>query len=315
MRRTTDSARIALSATAAAASLLLFSFALEGDASAFCRSTTCRTTATKECETDENSCPTTGSKLFWPTSCVSYATNKLGTQDLDPVDTRAIIKKTFQAWSDVPCPAGGTASMTFQEREPVNCHKNEYNKNGPNVNVVLFQDDDWKYRGIDGTLAKTSVTYNDDTGEIYDADIEVNTANNTVTITDDPRKIQYDLQAILTHEVGHFIGIAHSPLPDAVMYASYNPGSTSQRKLTDDDIQAICDVYPPHNGVACNTEPRGGFSGECSDPADSKKLCSVSAPGNADAPGGMLGFVFGTGFLTAARFGRRRASRNGGWRK
>lgn len=297
--------------TAAAGALALLAWS--ADASAFCRSSTCRTTASKECPTDEDGCPTTGSKLFWPSSCISYATNKLGTQDLDPLDTRAIIKKTFQAWSDVPCPDGKIASMTFQERDPVSCKKSQYNKTGPNVNVVLFQDDDWKYRGIDGTLAKTSVTYNDETGEIYDADIEVNTANNTVTITDDPRKVEYDLQAILTHEVGHFIGIAHSPNPDAVMYASYNPGSTSQRKLTADDVEAVCAIYPPNSGVPCETEPRNGFSGSCDDPED-KGICSVANVGTADASMGMLGVVFGTGFLAAAR-ARRRLDLVGGRRK
>ncbi len=296
------------SAIAGAAALALLAWS--ADASAFCRSSTCRSTASKECPTDEDGCPATGAKLFWPSSCISYATNKLGTQDLDPTDTRDIIRKTFQSWSDVPCPDGKVASMTFQEREPVSCKKSQYNKTGPNVNVVLFQDDDWKYRGIDGTLAKTSVTYNDETGEIYDADIEVNTANNTVTITDDPRKVQYDLQAILTHEVGHFIGIAHSPNPDAVMYASYNPGSTSQRKLTPDDVEAVCAVYPPNSGVPCETEPRGGFSGSCDDPEE-KGLCSAGGVGSTDASTGMFGIVFGTGILAAARRGRRRISFGG----
>ena len=301
MRGLSRNGRIIVGGAAAFAALLFVS----RDASAFCRSSTCRTTATKECPTDEDGCPTSGAKLFWPTSCVSYATNKLGTQDLDPAETRAVIRKTFQAWSDVPCADGKPASMTFQEREPVSCKKSQYNKSGQNVNVVLFQDDDWKYRGIDGTLAKTSVTYNDETGEIYDADIEVNTANNTVTITDVPNKIEYDLQAILTHEVGHFIGIAHSPLPDAVMYASYNPGSTSQRKLTQDDVEAVCNIYPPNSGVPCETEPRGGFSATCDDPED-KGICSIVAPGkgNADASTGAVGFVLGTGFL--ARASRRR---------
>lgn len=295
-------------AIAGVAALALLAWS--ADAFAFCRSSTCRTTASKECPTDEDGCPTTGAKLFWPSSCISYATNKLGTQDLDPGETRAIIRKTFQAWSDVPCPDGKVASMTFQEREPVSCKKSQYNKTGPNVNVVLFQDDDWKYRGIDGTLAKTSVTYSDETGEIYDADIEVNTANNTVTITDDPRKVQYDLQAILTHEVGHFIGIAHSPNPDAVMYASYNPGSTSQRKLTPDDVEAVCAIYPPNSGVPCETEPRGGFSGSCDDP-DEKGICSVSNVGTSDASTGAFGVVFGTGILAAARTTRRRISFGG----
>jgi hypothetical protein len=281
-------------------------FVMAGDAQAFCRSTTCRSAGKKECATDANGCSTEGAKLFWPSSCISYATNQLGTQDLDPADTRSVIKKTFLAWSDVTCPDGTIAKMTFQEREPVPCKKSEYNKNGPNVNVVLFQDDNWNYRGIDGTLAKTSVTYNDETGEIYDADIEVNTANNTVTITDDGSKIQYDLQSILTHEVGHFIGIAHSPDPSAVMFASYAPGSTAQRKLHPDDIQAICAIYPSTSKAACNTEPRGGFSPRCDD-AETGGLCSVQ-PG-AGASYGVAIIALGT-LLLAVRARRcARASR------
>lgn len=287
-------------AAAAAAAVLVFA----ADANAFCRSTTCRTTANNECPTDDDGCITSGAKLFWPTSCISYAVNKLGTQDLDPEDTRAVIRKTFQSWSDVECPDGRTASMTFEEREPVSCKKSEYNKEGPNVNVVLFQDDDWKYRGIDGTLAKTSVTYNDETGEIYDADIEVNTANNTVTITDDPSKVQYDLQSIMTHEVGHFIGIAHSADPSAVMFASYSPGSTAQRELTRDDIEAVCAIYPPESGVVCNTEPRNGFSGTCDDEKD-KSVCSVSELGS-NGPGGSYGLAIALGGSLFAALSRRK---------
>jgi len=126
-----------------AGAVLAVSFAT-ADASAFCRSSTCRTTATKECPTDENGCPAEGERLWWPTSCISYATNKPGKQDLNPVDTPPVIKETFQAWSEVACPNGKIASMTFQEREPVSCHKSQYNKTSPNVNGVLFQDNDWK---------------------------------------------------------------------------------------------------------------------------------------------------------------------------
>jgi hypothetical protein len=296
-----------LAATVTALAIL----AAASDASAFCRSTTCRSTSTKECATDENSCPTDGARLFWPTSCVSYAMNAQGTQDLDPVDTRDVIRKCFQAWTEVPCPGGGNASMTFEERDPVSCKKSEYNKDGHNLNVVLFQDDDWKYRGIDGTLAKTSVTYNDETGEIYDADIEVNAANNTVTITDNQAKVEYDLQAILTHEVGHFIGIAHSPESSSVMFASYSPGSTSQRTLTPDDVDAVCAIYPPKSGVACNSTPRGGFSATCDTPEKSG-LCAVSAVGSGDehragaaTPASFA--VMGLGVLAAAL--SRRANR------
>lgn len=289
--------------TAAAALAALGILTASVEAAAFCRSTTCRSTGDKECPTDDDGCVTEGAKLFWPTSCVSYATNKLGTERFDPEDTRAVLRKAFQAWSDIECPDGTHASMTFQELDPVSCHKSEYNKNGPNVNVVLFQDADWNYRGIDGTLAKTSVTFNDQTGEIYDADIEINSSFNQITITDDPTKVNTDLQAVVTHEVGHFIGLAHSPDPDACMNASYVPGSLTQRTLTPDDIAAICATYPANRNVPCNTVPRGGFSGTCDDPQPSSTLCSVTPGGGASY--GVTALVLGTGAL-AVRARRRK---------
>lgn len=307
-------ARFALAALCA----LLGVSAAASEAQAFCRSSTCRSSGGKECETDDDGCPVTGAKLFWPSSCVSYAVNRLGTESLDPTDTRDVIRKCFQSWSDVPCPDGGNASMTFQERDPVSCKKSEYNKAGPNLNVVLFQDADWKYRGIDGTLAKTSVTFNEVTGEIYDADIEVNAAFNEVTITDEPRKVQYDLQSILTHEVGHFIGIAHSSDQNAVMFASYNPGSTSLRRLSPDDVQAVCAAYPPGSGVACKTEPRGGFSATCGDEEAPSGSCAVarttprsSPPSSAASRGAavVLGSL-ATALLAARRLRARRAPRS-----
>jgi hypothetical protein len=285
---------------------LAVTLAFADDAAAFCRSTTCRTQGKKECPTDGEGCVTEGAKLFWPTTCIGYATNKLGTEFLDPADTKAVIAKTFQAWTDVACPDGTTAKMSFEEVDPIPCKKSQYNKNGPNVNVILFQDSNWKYRGVDGTLAKTSVTYNDDTGEIYDADIEVNTANNKVTITDDSGEIEYDLQAIMTHEVGHFIGIAHSDETAAVMFASYSPGSVAQRKLHPDDVEAVCNIYPSTSETECNTVPRNGFSPNCADP-DSQAICSIQ-PAGASASYGVAGLLFGSSLLAVRARRRRRAA-------
>jgi len=122
--------------------------------------------------------------LFWPTSCVGFSLQKNGTQSIDLDDTRIAVQKSFEAWSEVPCPdvGGKFSTMTFSELGDVDCHKSQYNTDGSNVNVVLFQDNDWTYKGIDGTLAKTAVTYDDRTGEIFDADIEVNAAFNNLNL-------------------------------------------------------------------------------------------------------------------------------------
>lgn len=256
------------------ASPLALALALaSSDASAFCRSTTCRG---EKCVTDADGCPTVGAKLAWPTSCVSFSLQKNGTEKLDFQRMNAAVTKAFQHWAEMPCPGGGSAAITFMPTEDVSCKKQQYNSTGPNVNVVFFEDEYFPYRGIDGTLAKTSVTYNDDTGEIYDADIVVNSANNHLTDVDPPKQVDYDLEAIMTHEVGHFIGIAHSPDPDAVMSASYSTGSTSQRTLTPDDVGALCAIYPPGRKASCKSEPRGGFAASCDD-AKSGSGCAAGA--------------------------------------
>jgi hypothetical protein len=287
---------------AVASSFFLALCAFATGADAFCRSTTCRG---DKCPQDEAGCPSSGAKLQWPTSCISFSFQKAGSNNLDLQQAKDAVTRSFQHWSEVKCSDGTTASLTFTRTDDVVCKKSQYNAKGPNVNVVLFQDNDWTYRGIDGTLAKTSVTYNDDTGEIYDADIEVNSANNPVTIVDPPKVVKYDLEAIMTHEVGHFIGLAHSAEPDAVMYASYAPGSISQRKLTTDDVDAICAVYPATRKAACSADPRGGLGPTCDDPPAAKSGCAAggAATGFFDAWPAALG----AGVLALVFKWRRRA--------
>lgn len=291
---------------------------LASEAQAFCRNTTCKDTDKKTCLKDENGCVTEGKALFWPTSCIEFHMNRDGTQFLDRQETRAAIMKAFRSWSAVDCGNGQTASMAFVALEDIACKKAEYNRTGKNVNVILFQDNDWKYRGIDGTLAKTNATFDTETGEIFDADIEVNTAFNKVTVTDAPGQIQYDLQAILTHEVGHFLGIGHSAEDRSTMYPSYSPGTVAIRQLSPDDKKAACAAYPPNNGVKCNQEPRGGYSATCDAPVagdDPATGCSVapSVPPSPRQTGpqaslaalGMLSFV---SFVLGRRVFRRRLS-------
>jgi hypothetical protein len=285
--------RLALASSVAA--LLLASAA---PASAFCRSTTCK----GDCPRDENGCPATGLKLFWASSCVSYSLQKDGTQSLDINDVRVVVQKSFQAWAALDCGNRQQGTITFSELEDVECKKTEYNTDGPNVNVVFFQDNDWTYTGIDGTLAKTIVTFDDRTGEIYDADIDINAAENNLTVTDS--KVGYDLQSIVTHEAGHFIGMAHSPYADATMYASYTPGTIQSRTLNPDDMAGACTIYPPNRGADCNLTPRGGLGTTC-DSADSSSKRGCRAAGG-DAGNALLGVAVALVFVTIRRTRRAR---------
>ena len=65
-------------------------------------------------------------------------------------------------------------------------------------------------------MALTTVTFNPKTGEIYDADMELNSADNPITVGD--QEIVFDLHSIVQHESGHTLGLAHSAFDSDTMY-------------------------------------------------------------------------------------------------
>lgn len=275
---------------------------IEQDAAAFCRSTTCKGAA---CERDSDGCPAQGLPLFWPGGCVGFSFQRDLTSKLAPEDVRAAVRRSFQAWTQLPCKGGGVGTLTFSENDDTVCAVSEYDDKGPNVNVVLFRDDDFPYKDEDNTLAKTTVTYDASNGAILDADIEVNAAFNELTTSN--KRIVYDLESIMVHEVGHFIGVAHSPEPDATMYASYETGQTSLRTLDADDIAAACAIYDPTREVTCDATPKGGQK-VCATPEGAppeEEGCSVREARSARAGAGLWGMVLLLLASARVRRGRR----------
>jgi hypothetical protein len=150
-----------------------------------------------------------------------------------------------------------------------------------NANIVIFRDTDWNHPDeLDGTLALTTVTFSEDDGAIYDADMEINGAL-PLTTTTPPSQRGYDLQSIMTHEAGHFLGLAHSADPHATMYLSVGAGNDDKRKPSPDDIAGICSAYPPSRNLpACDPEPRHGFMSACgADPQPAAAGCDTQQPG------------------------------------
>jgi hypothetical protein len=235
-------------------------------ARAYCQTTTCDPAT--ECKYDRTGCATVGLPLQWKKGCVTYSVHRAGspTRNISYDRAHSITERAFGRWLDAEC-EGGSPSLRASDKSPVSCDEPEYNSSDGNANIIMFRDDDWPYAGANATLALTTITFNFETGEIFDADIEINSFKTPLTTGD--VAVDFDLESIITHETGHFLGLSHSHVPDATMYLEYGAGDITLRDLEPDDVAGICATYPPNRQVLSqDCTPRHGFSPECSRPKD-----------------------------------------------
>jgi MYXO-CTERM domain-containing protein len=210
--------------------------------------------------------------VYWANLCVGYSLNSTASplRGITLQQATAVADSAFAEWSAITCPAGGNPSIKAQDMGPVDCGAVEYNKFEPNQHVIVFRDSNWPYSDSSNTLGLTTVTYDTNDGEIYDADMELNSEQYNLVTTAPAPQGAYDLMTVITHEAGHFLGLAHSADVTAVMYAHYHTGASVP---TADDVAGLCSIYPPDGtrvtnagpitGCACDATPRHGFSSVC----------------------------------------------------
>jgi hypothetical protein len=279
-------------------------------ASAYCRTTTC--------DPVEMACPpctAPGLPLYWRSSCVSYGVHQAGSplRGISYDATQTIVSEAFQKWTTAQCGSGNPA-LEVADMGAISCGEPQYNQIAPNANVWMFRDDEWPYADEDAPeavrkskLAVTTITSNPETGEIYDADVEINSKNLELTMSD--QNVVYDLASIVTHEAGHFLGFDHSLQRDSTMHDFYAPGELEMRTLTPDDEAGVCAVFPPGSTAPSNScTPRHGFSSQC-ETDDFGGGCCSTAPGRptpADARGPWLAALVAglVGAVVARRRGR-----------
>jgi len=280
------SAARTLGSVAAAASIL----ALASPSFAYCLTRTCDPMSGTCAVQDQ--CIVSGKALYWPNSCISFAVQKDGSKlrGISAETLDAVVTKAFAQWQNADCGGGRTPSFTIFDYGLIDCAKPEYNKDQPNANVVTFHDGTWEYTNTSDTLALTTVFFDGDTGEIYDANIEINSY--TDQFSDGVTSTAFDLNAVLTHEAGHFLGLSHNNnLPTATMYNNYSPDMST---LEQDDMDGICASLPPNRATAsASCVPRHGFSGECGTPQTGCCSTAVGSTGQSRQPLALLAFGFG----------------------
>ena len=300
--------------------------------SAFCRATTCCRAEPCDpsqvaCERDDAACLATGKPLFWASSCVQVylQAGGLPTQGISFDAAKHSVTRAADTWLNADC-GNAAPLLDLQVLGPIGCGTAEYNRTQKNANIVIFREDEWPYIGGEDALGFTHLTFDLNSGELWDADIEINAVAQEYSVGEPVRGA--DLDSVLTHEMGHFLGLDHTRVGEATMFASYVPGTDTLRTLAADDVQGMCAVYAPdRNPSRSSCTPRHGFSEVCGadQPANSatsegtdqetaggvdstptSKGCTLSAvpQANLHAP------WFALGFALAAYGARRRCARH-----
>jgi Matrixin len=255
--------------------------------------------------------------------------------------------------------AGLCSSLTMREGARSASRIVGYDPGGPNENLVLVRTTDcsrivgandpcrasgtcanahdcWDQGA--GLLALTLLTY-DGSGALLDSDIEINGDISYLSLVDAPPCtpgnvippcVGNDVQNIVTHELGHALGLGHSPDPSSTMYATAPLGETSKRILDPASRQFVCDVYPPglasrdcslpDGGTQPVSDAGGGPAGSGPSPgsgptgpgiARTTASCAVAA-GPETGSGALLAGALAAAILASSRRATRRRCREQG---
>ena len=265
--------------SAAAILCLVSALGWTARASAYCRTMSCELgeDPLNPCPRDANQCVTKGNPLHWASPCLTYSVQLDGSprSKLDADQIRPLVEQAFNAWKSARCPGGGSPRFEVQFESYVSCNRREAvcDNIDNNANVVMFHDSGW----LEGQnrLGVTTPTGGTQSGLIIDADVEINSQDYSFA-SDPTGMMSTSLMYVLTHELGHFLGLAHSQVHGALMSAGYQSFAFSPNLISADDAAAICAVYPPGPELSCGSPPASAYDA-CQIPLGEHPPCKLAS--------------------------------------
>jgi hypothetical protein len=190
--------------------------------------------------------------IVWTHQPIRYFVKNRDANGVTAGQLQTTLTASFDQWTQPANVDLATQFGGFTNAEP-------FDEDG--LTVVGFQ----SHPEFDRTLGATTFVIDDQTGEILESDIFLNTSFQW-SVAANGQAGRFDVGSVLTHEVGHLLGLGHSAIGEtqlvgsgravigkrAVMFPiAFGPGSTRDRTLEADDIAGITDIYG--NGTARQT--------------------------------------------------------------
>lgn len=236
---------------------LVFALTTTTQAYGYVRTLTCDPTGftpQRDCAPDEQAKP-----IAWPTPCITYFVNIQGSDDFPKPSRRELdatlldaILDSAEEWNKPSC--GGVqllyGGLTCNDEIGFSSKV----VRGGNMNTVIWRESGWTHS--QSAIAITTVTSRVETGQIRDADIEMNGFHYRFAVINNEGQLRMDIQNTLVHEFGHLLGLDHElAIDEATMFDSANLGETFKRDLHQDDIEGLCTIYPTQGGqLACDAQ-------------------------------------------------------------
>jgi len=215
-------------------------------------------------------------ELFWERRGLDLFVGYDTANEASPAGIQQAAMLSFQTWES----AGGCTDIMLRDvGPPRSLTTNLDGGDFDGENKIVFRQV-WPATASPTALALTTVVYERRTGAIQDADIDLNDEAFFWTTGLDGATVN-DVENTLTHELGHFLGLAHVSDPEATMYADSPEGETEKRSLGTDDIDGVCFVYPAGAPTPGVDPPMTGISRGALTSATS---CGVS-PGSSNGHG------------------------------
>jgi len=179
------------------------------------------------------------------------------------------IEDSFKTWR-----AYGDVKIEFLA---LGCNQSTQNEND-SLNTIILIKEKWPFDK--NAIAVTRNFYipgsDANSGMILDSDILLNGQNYSFTTTDEAGR--HDIQNIVTHEAGHFLGFGHEIAPsidnNATMFASATAGEKVKRTLKTNDLNVLRAAY---SGVG---EKFDNQNIHCEVPNDNVGCLAVHTPQN-----------------------------------
>ena len=176
-----------------------------------------------------------GSMPRWSESAIPYFVSDAGSPQIPNGSEFLAVQAAFDAWEEVE---GANVDFEFQGTTSIRTAGRD------GTNLVTFVDDTGLGALLGSTTLAATFSFFSRSGSelLFDeSDIAFNPSHSLTTSGEAGR---FDIQSVLTHEVGHMLGLDHSGLISSVMAPFAIQDQTDQRVLLRDDIAGVSEIYP-----------------------------------------------------------------------